>query len=237
MIPLRDFRPSGSFPLVTVLIIALNALVFFYELSLSGQTDAKCSYLLGQFVSQHNCFFFQYGLVPHWLLSSPGGSFALTSLPLWTTVFTSMFVHANFLHILGNMWFLWIFGDNVEDAFGSLNYLFFYLFCGLMAALSQVLSDPGSQVPMIGASGAIAGVMGAYMMLYPWGRVRTLLIIIIIDLPAVVILGIWLGVQIFVPQGGVAAMAHVGGFTTGALIAWLLKRLRRRRAPADYSFW
>lgn len=145
-----------------------------------------------------------------------------------------MFVHAGFLHLAGNMWFLWIFGDNVEDALGSIGYLVFYLASGLVAAGSQILSNTDSLAPMIGASGAIAGVLGAYLALYPWGRVRTLVLLVIfiqiVDVPALLFLGLWFLLQIFVPQGGVATMAHLGGFITGALFALVF---RRRLLPPE----
>lgn len=234
MIPLRDYRPSRGFPFVTASLITINVLVYLYELTLSDQVDLSCSYLLRELVgfrgaiSQHDCFFYQYGLVPHWLVSALTAPSAVAPLPLWATLFSSMFVHANFLHIAGNMWFLWIFGDNVEDALGRVGYLLFYLVSGLVAAGSQVLTNTDSYVPMVGASGAIAGVLGAYLVLYPWGRVRTLVLLFIliqiIDVPALLFLGLWFLLQVFVPQGGVATMAHLGGFIAGALFALAFKR-------------
>jgi membrane associated rhomboid family serine protease len=228
MIPLRDYRPSRGFPIITVLLIAANVLVYLYETALSTQIDLTCSRLAHQFVSQSDCFFYQYGLVPHWLVSSPSAPSPVAPLPLWATLFSSMFVHAGFLHLAGNMWFLWIFGDNVEDALGSIGFLLFYFLTGLVAAASQVLSSPDSIAPMIGASGAIAGVLGAYLVLYPWGRVRTLVLLVIfiqiVDLPALLFLGLWFLLQILVPQGGVATMAHLGGFIAGALFALVFRR-------------
>jgi len=234
MIPLRDYRPGGSFPTVTVALIVLNALVYLYETTLSTRLDLGCSYLLGVRVSQLDCFFYQYGLVPHWLVSGLNDPSPVAHLPLWATIFTSMFIHGGFLHIAGNMWFLWIFGDNIENALGSIGFFVFYVFSGLVAAASQVWSSTASFAPMIGASGAIAGILGAYLVLFPWGRIRTLiflfLFIQIIDLPALVLLGIWFLLQLMVPQGGVATMAHVGGFIAGALVALVL---RRRLLPQE----
>lgn len=229
MIPLRDYRPSRGFPFVTVSLIAVNVLVYLYQLTLSDLMNLSCSRLAQQFVSQSDCFFYQYGLVPHWLIGSPTAPSPLAPLPLWATLFSSMFVHAGFLHIAGNMWFLWIFGDNIEDALGKVGFFAFYLFSGLVAAAAQILSSPDSLAPMVGASGAIAGVLGAYLVLYPWGRVRTLallgIFIQIIDVPALLFLGLWFLLQILVPQGGVATMAHLGGFIAGALFALVFRRL------------
>src|ERR1041385_424394 len=146
MIPLRDIIPSRTTPVVTISLIAINVLVFLYELSLGRAVDAFTLY---------------WGLVP--------AAFS------WVAVFTSMFLHGGLLHIAGNMLYLWIFGDNVEDTLGPVLYLFFYLFCGLAADAAQILSAPNSQVPTLGASGAIAGVLGAYIILFPGARIRTLI--------------------------------------------------------------
>ncbi len=227
MIPLRDYRPSGAFPMVTVALIMLNALVYLFETTLGGSMDSSCSRLAGSFITQHDCFFYQYGIVPHWLTGAWIDSSLVAPLPLWATIFTSMFVHANLFHVASNMWFLWIFGDNVENALGPLGFFVFYVFSGLAAAAAQVFSSVDSYAPMIGASGAIAGVLGAYLVLFPWGRIRTLIFLFIfiqiIDLPALLFLGVWFLQQLLIPQGGVATMAHVGGFVAGALVALALK--------------
>ncbi|MDB4966705.1 MAG: uncharacterized protein JWN44_2394, partial [Myxococcales bacterium] len=157
---------------------------------------------------------------------------AVHQLTPWpTTLLTSMFMHGSWLHLIGNMWFLWIFGDNVEDAMGPLKYLVFYLVCGFLAALSQVFTSIDSAMPMVGASGAIAGVLGAYLHLYPRARVRCLwvlfIIITFVYVPAWLILGLWFISQFFIPGAGVAWMAHVGGFIAG----FALVRLFVRRAP------
>jgi membrane associated rhomboid family serine protease len=211
--PIRDVIPSRTTPVVTVSLIVVNALVFVYQLSLGSSAED---------------FILYYGLVP------AAFSFA--------TVFTSMFLHGGWLHVGGNMWFLWIFGDNVEDRMGHGRFLFFYLLCGVAAALVQTITDPTSVVPMVGASGAIAGVMGAYFVLYPGSRIVTLVFVFffiqIIEIPAVVLLGLWFVMQ-FVngvgsiatsasgPGGGIAFWAHIAGFAAGFLGVYLFKRPER----------
>jgi membrane associated rhomboid family serine protease len=195
---------------------------------------------------------FDYGLVPAFLmhgvrdgaLNLPGmDRITLHQEAPWPlTVFTSMFMHGSWAHIIGNMWFLWIFGDNVEDMMGRAKYLVFYLLCGVAAAMSQVLTQVNSDVPMVGASGAIAGVLGAYLMLFPRARVRCLFFLFIfittIYVPAWLLLGLWFLSQFLMPGPGVAWMAHVGGFVTGFLLVRLFVRpppRRRDHWPALYS--
>jgi membrane associated rhomboid family serine protease len=201
MIPLRDVIPSRTFPYITITIITLNALAWLFEISLPHEVL--------------NNFLTIYGVVP-----------AYFSAP---TLITSMFLHGSWSHVIGNMWYLWIFGDNVEDRVGHGRFILFYLLCGIAAALGQVAADPISTLPTIGASGAIAGVMGAYFVLYPRSRVLTLVPIIffiqIVELPAIVLLGFWFVMQLFSAGtiamttssrgGGVAFAAHVIGFVTG----------------------
>ncbi|MGP8242999.1 MAG: rhomboid family intramembrane serine protease [Bryobacteraceae bacterium] len=208
MFPIRDTQPSYSKPVVTVFLIVVNILVFLFEFSLDDYT--------------RNAFIGQYGLVPD--------RFAVAN------IFTSMFLHAGWLHVLGNMWFLWIFGDNVEDILGHGKFLLFYLLCGTAAGLAQVLMDPASGVPMVGASGAIAGVLGAYMVKFPRSRIVTLFVLIIfitrVDLPAWVYLFYWFVIQLAggfesaaasqYGQGGTAFAAHVGGFVVGIALIFLL---------------
>jgi membrane associated rhomboid family serine protease len=214
MIPLRDVIPSRTTPVVTVLLIALNALAWFYEVALPPETLTE--------------FLHAGGVVP--------ASFNPPAL------FTSMFLHGSWSHVIGNMWFLWIFGDNVEDRMGHGRFLVFYLLCGLGATLGHVAMDPASTLPLIGASGAIAGVMGAYLVLYPRSRVLTLIPLIIIwdivELPAVVLLGVWFALQLVSAGaiaatanagGGVAFAAHVIGFALGA--AGVLLFRKRGRQP------
>jgi len=200
VIPLRDVIPSRTFPFVTISIIVLNALAWMLELSMEPRALAQ--------------FLFAYGVVP-----------AAFHVP---TLFTSMFLHGSWWHILGNMWYLWIFGDNVEDRFGHGRFVVFYLLCGTMAALGQIVMNSSSMLPTIGASGAIAGVMGAYFILYPQSRVLTLVPIFwfeIIEVPAIVLLGFWFLMQLVNAGavatatsgtgGGVAFAAHVAGFLVG----------------------
>src|SRR3954447_8104546 len=200
MIPLRDVIPSRTTPYITVTIIVLNALAWLFELSMPPETL--------------NQFLYVYGVVP-----------ATFSAP---TLITSMFLHGSWSHVIGNMWYLWIFGDNVEDRVGHGRFIVFYLLCGIAAAFGQIVIDPTSTLPTIGASGAIAGVMGGYFVLYPHSRVLTLIpwiFLQIVELPAIVLLGFWFVMQLFSAGtiamtssshgGGVAFAAHVVGFVMG----------------------
>ena len=218
MIPLRDVIPSRTVPFVTVTIIILNALAWMFELSLPER--------------DLNRFLFYYGVVP--------AHFWIPSL------FTSMFLHGSWMHVIGNMWYLWIFGDNIEDRLGHGRFIIFYLMCGAVAAVGQVAIDPTSTLPTIGASGAIAGVMGGYFVLYPGSRVLTLVIWIfiqIVELPAVVLLGFWFVMQLAGGVGQIAATAHGGGVAFAAHVAGFLVGMgavfvfRKRRfdywAPTD----
>ena len=218
MIPLRDVIPSRTTPYITVTIIVFNALAWFFELTLSPDTLAV--FLQG------------YGVVPAAFHAS--------------TLLTSMFLHGSWSHVIGNMWYLWIFGDNVEDRLGHGRFVVFYLLCGIVAALGQTAIDPGSTLPTIGASGAIAGVMGAYFVLYPRSRVLALVTLIIfwevIEVPAIALLGFWFLMQLFsagaiaitanTGGGGVAFVAHVAGFVTGALGVFVF-----RRHPRTEEYW
>jgi len=175
---------------------------------------------------------------------SPRGVPAIPQMPgpspIWLTLFTAMFMHGGFAHILGNMLYLWIFGDNIEDNFGHLKFLIFYLACGLAAAFAQIALNPDSVIPTLGASGAIAGVLGAYIVMFPHNRVRALLPLGIIwttvEVPALVMLGLWIVLQIFSQytssfqhsEGGVAYMAHIGGFVSGLLLSFVLRTRSRR---------
>jgi len=218
MIPLRDTQPSHSTPIVTVGIIVVNVLVFLYQVSLD------------RFSLNH--FIVEYGVVPDRLQ--------------YASLVTSMFLHGGWMHLIGNMWFLWIYGDNVEDVLGHFKYLLFYLLAGLAAALLQVWTNGGSRVPMVGASGAIAGVMGAYLIKFPHSRILTLLPVIVffttVEIPAVFILLYWFAIQFFsgvgsigysnMSQGGVAWFAHIGGFVAGIVLVLLMGTrdpYRRRR--------
>ena len=223
MIPLYDTVRPRKFPLVNWLIIAANVLVFLYELRLSPSS-------LKEFIQM-------WGLVPVHFISNPPAE--------WKTLFTAMFLHGGWFHILSNMWVLIIFGDNVEDRMGGLNYLIFYLLSGLAAALLQSFILPDSQVAMIGASGAIAGVLGAYLILFPQARVASLVpiffIFTIIELPAIIFLLFWFVSQLFsglislegASGGGIAWWAHVGGFLFGIIAVSLFAR----RPTLPYRQW
>ena len=214
MIPLRDVIPSRTTPFVTISLIAANALAFLFELS------------LGEGVNDFTLYF---GLVP--------AAFS------WVAVLTSMFLHGGFLHFGGNMLYLWIFGDNVEDRMGHGRFLVFYLLCGVAAALAQTIMNPDSIIPMVGASGAIAGVMGAYLVLYPKSRIVTLVpfVFTIVEIPALFFLGVWFLMQFMSglgsvvaaasgePAGGIAFWAHVAGFVAGLSGVIVFRRPERQR--------
>jgi membrane associated rhomboid family serine protease len=220
MFPLRDSIPSTRPPVVNVLLIAACTVVFVFELTLGRYLDG---------------FLLVNGFVPARFFH-PSAFDVNLAFNVRSALF-SMFLHGGWLHLIGNMWFLWIFGDNVEDALGHVKYLLFYLACGLVAAFSQAAIAPASQVPMIGASGAIAGVLGAYLVWFPWARVKTLVFLLIfftiMDLPAPIFLLLWFVVQFFAgttaiasasaSSGGVAFFAHIGGFLAGAALAVVLR--------------
>ncbi len=223
MIPLRDNIPSYRTPIVTVGLIAANILVYVNQLMLPPQAAVQFVYL--------------YGLIP---LEISGGDLLVPHpVPLYATVFTSMFVHGGLFHLGGNMLYLWIFGDNVEDRIGRLKFLVFYLLSGLAAAATQIWTDPASKIPMVGASGAISGVLGAYLFLFPHARVLTLIPLgffyRIVEIPALIVLGLWIVVQVLngvgtlgVQVGGVAWFAHIGGFVAGLGMVVLLSGGRKR---------
>jgi membrane associated rhomboid family serine protease len=226
MIPLRDDNPSSTVPWVTRAIIGANIAAFVLELSMGPR--------LGTFVMG-------WGVVPERLAGAMSGNGS--ALAAFTTLLTSMFLHGGWIHLIGNMWYLWIFGDNVEDRFGHTGFLFFYLASGIASAVLHVVLNPLSPVPTVGASGAIAGVLGAYAVLFPRARVITLvpifLFLQIVALPALLVLGLWFVVQFFSGTlalggggGGVAWWAHVGGFAFGIAIAAAVRSGQRRRSQA-----
>jgi len=215
MFPIGDDNSARrTFPLVTYGLIALNVLFFFVELS-GGEP-----------------FIMKWSFVPHRFLANPAGDFP--------TLFTSMFMHAGWLHLGGNMLYLWIFGDNVEDNFGHLKFIIFYLLCGLAATFAQLAFSLSSDVPNLGASGAIAGVLGAYILLFPKGQVRVLQGQQVIPMPALIVIGIWFVLQFFsgigsignAAEGGVAYMAHIGGFVAGLVLSFLFRGSSRAPAAA-----
>ncbi len=253
-----------SFPIVNVSIIGICIIVFIYEL-LIGNCD---------------CFFYKFGLIPYEITKGttlnylcpngfyhdPPSPFLLPAcddisspVPTWATIFTAMFVHGGWLHFLGNMLFLWVFGDNIEDRFGHLRYLLFYLGAGLVAGLLQIAIDTNSIAPVIGASGAIAGVLGAYLLLYPYSRIDTLVFILIFRIPAIFLLGFWFLLQFYSGVGelgpssqgsGVAYWAHIGGFLFGMAIVAIYKLVKNEKIwpgdgggysgssrPPDVKYW
>ena len=229
MIPLRDNVHAHHYPLVNVTLIWLNIAVFFYEFSLGPSLER---------------FLAHYAVIPSQLLTG-------TSPEGWLPLLTSMFLHGGFMHLAGNMLFLWIFGDNVEDRLGHVRYLFFYLFCGIMAGVVHILANQHSTVPSLGASGAIAGVLGAYMLMFPRARVAALvflfLFIEVIELPAALYIGFWFVMQLFngtaelpgahLLQGGVAWWAHIGGFVTGFMVIKLFCAGQPRRRCFHDEYW
>jgi membrane associated rhomboid family serine protease len=219
MIPIRDQLPTRNVPVINYLLIAANILVFVFQ------------WLAGPY---EEALIYEFALIP--------ASFtANLSLGDVSDIFTSMFMHAGFAHIGGNMLYLWIFGDNVEDSMGSLKYLLFYLIGGIVASLTHIFTNPGSQIPTVGASGAIAAVLGAYLVLYPQSKVLTLIplgfFIRMTLLPASIVLGLWFVLQFFSgilalggpDVGGVAFWAHIGGFVSGIVLGKLFSNKRREQ--------
>ncbi len=224
MIPFKDDNPTERFPFVTILLIVINSLVFLWELF----HPRGLQYVV-----------YNYGAVPRFILSLHTPQ----PIPAPLTLFSSMFMHGGFVHIIGNMLYLWIFGNNVEDRLGHIRFLIFYLLSGIIASYAHALSSPQSTIPMVGASGAVAGVLGAYLLLYPHAKVHTLIFfgffIEVITVPAIIVIGFWGLIQILNGllskgagvEGGVAWFAHIGGFFFGLLTIklWLPKRGRPLR--------
>jgi membrane associated rhomboid family serine protease len=230
MLPIRDINPTRRTPIITYIIIAINIILFVYELSLGRQLDA---------------FLLDWGIRSTEVMALLGGNFALFGT-VFSKTLLSMFLHGGWIHIGSNLLFLWIFGDNVEDNFGSGRFLLFYLICGFGAALGQAFLTPNSPVPAIGASGAISGVLAAYLVLYPGASIKALLFIFIffrvIQVPAWLVITLWFGMQLLngfaslsadsTMMGGVAYGAHIGGFIVGLLLAFVL---RRAQNPPQYA--
>jgi membrane associated rhomboid family serine protease len=232
MIPLRDDNPSTIAPVVTIGFIAICVLVFLWQASLGPTRGEQIVYALGA--------------IPSVLLGRNELPPELALVPPSLTILTSMFMHGGWMHLIGNMLYLWIFGDNVEDSMGHVRFVVFYLLCGLAAVLAQALPDPTSTVPMVGASGAISGVLGAYLLLYPHARVLVVIPIGFIlqtaRIPAGIVLVLWFGLQLFSNAmasgegGGVAFRAHIGGFIAGMALIPLFKHKRMRLwAPPRYQ--
>ena len=233
-IPLYDDNPQARTPIVTVALIAVCAAVFLWQAGLSPRAANNAA--------------LSFGMVPSVLFGHAALPRALQIVPAWMTVFTSMFLHGGWLHIGGNMLYLWIFGKGVESALGPVRYLALYLICGVIAALTQAFVDPTSEVPMIGASGAIAGVLGSYLILHPRSNVVVFIWIIIIvrllTVPAVILLGLWFLLQVVSAasaapgEPGVAFWAHIGGFIAGMTLVMILRQRHVQvfQAPRSWSF-
>ena len=240
MFPLKDDVPGRTTPFITVGLIALNVLVFLYQLSL-GIEGPRAGHAARELIME-------FGLMPCRLTGHCADG--LPGLPApWLTIFTSMFLHGGIFHVGGNMLYLWIFGDNVEDTLGHGRFLVFYLLSGVAAALVQTMVSPASAIPMVGASGAVSGVLGAYLLLFPHARVLTLLILgfffRMVHIPAVVVLGFWIVVQLVngfltvatsvvggeATGGGVAWFAHIGGVVAGMALLFVLRPRRDPREP------
>jgi membrane associated rhomboid family serine protease len=226
MFPLRDTIPSQTFPFVTLSLILINLLIFLYEVSLGAQL---------------NSFIYTFGVIPlnytTTLLTDP-----IKIIPFIPPLFTSIFLHGGWMHVISNMWYLWIFGDNIEDKTGHFRFLIFYLSCGILATIAHIFINPTSEIPTIGASGAIAGVMGAYILLFPKSKITTLIFLFIfiqiVEIRAIFFLGFWIVIQVISgmfsvgltgQSGGVAWWAHIGGFLSGVLLVFIFKKNRRNK--------
>jgi membrane associated rhomboid family serine protease len=226
VIPLRDDNPVGRRPIVNYVLIGLCVMTFLWQLTLGPDGGERVVYALG--------------LIPAALLRGAQLPPDIGAVPPLLTLVTSMFLHGGWLHLAGNMLYLWIFGDNIEDAVGRGGYVLFYLVCGVAAALAQAYPHPNSQIPMIGASGAISGVLGAYLMLFPHARILTLiplgLATQVVRVKAIWVLLLWFGLQLFSSsfggEGGVAFSAHIGGFIAGVVLIGLFKH---RSVPFGFS--
>ncbi|MCC6141424.1 MAG: rhomboid family intramembrane serine protease [Nitrospira sp.] len=220
MLPLRDDNPTERPPIVTIAIIAACVLVFAYQFTLPDKP--------GQ------AFAFQYGAIPAAIFGHATLPTDIAATPAALTLLTSMFLHGGWMHLLGNMLYLWIFGNNIEDAMGHFKFAVFYTLCGILAALSHALTDPSSQIPMVGASGAISAILGAYLLLYPRARVLVLIpppFFGTVSVPAIMVLGFWFlgqlysgGLSLGSHGGGIAFFAHIGGFIAGMALVGIFKQ-------------
>ncbi len=210
MFPIHDDNPTKIIPYITYLLIVSCVLIFIWEMSLAEQLEGTL---------------YSLGVIPAVLVGEGRLSVELTVMPAWMSIFSSMFLHGGWMHLISNMLFLWVFGNNIEDAMGHQRFILFYLLCGMVAVFAQALPDPTSTVPMIGASGAISGILGAYLLLYPYAKILMAiplgLFIFTQRIPAGFVLIFWFGIQLFSSyltgdqQGGVAFGAHIGGFIAG----------------------
>ena len=227
MIPLKDDNPTSNRPLVTYFLIA--ACVFIFLVQLSSQ-----SYKTGQ-------LFYSYGLIPSVLMGHNKLPMDLYAVPAYLTIFTSMFMHGGFMHLIGNMLYMWIFADNIEDSLGPTKFIIFYLLAGVGAAMTQVFMDTQSQIPMVGASGAIGGVLGAYLINHPNARVLVLIpfgfFSQLIKIRALYVLGFWFILQFISSGGGVAYAAHIGGFVSGMILILFFNKKRKKRNKIVKGPW
>lgn len=238
MIPLKDDNPTEITPVVTITFIVICSLVFIYEFMLPPQSSEM--------------FVYMYGAIPSVVFGHVQLPPELVALPAYGTLISSMFLHGGWMHLIGNMLYLWIFGNNIEDVMGHGKFIVFYLVCGVLAALSHAVIDPQSEIPMVGASGAIAGVLGAYLLLYPRAKVLVLVpygFMGTFYIPAVVVLGLWFLMQLFSggmslghEGGGVAFFAHIGGFIAGMVLIGLFKHphvqfFNKSHSPPPSNHW
>lgn len=227
MIPLKDDNPTSSRPIVTYFLIGICILVFLAQLG-------SQSYKTGQ-------LFYSYGLIPSVLMGHDQLPVDLYAVPAYLTIFSSMFMHGGFMHIIGNMLYMWIFADNIEDDLGPSRFVIFYLLCGVGAAMAQVLIDTNSQVPMVGASGAIGGVLGGYLINHPKAKVLVLIpfgfFSQLIKIKALYVLGFWFILQFISSGGGVAYAAHIGGFASGMILILFFNKKSKRTTKVIKGPW
>ena len=227
MIPLKDDNPTSSKPVITYFIIGLCIIIFLAQFS-------SQSYQTGQ-------LFYSYGLIPSVLMGHNQLPMDLYAVPASVTIFTSMFMHGGFMHLIGNMLYMWIFADNIEDNLGHIKFLIFYLLAGIGAAMTQVLMDTHSQIPMVGASGAIGGVLGAYLINHPNARVLVLIpfgfFSQLIKIRALYVLGFWFILQFISTGGGVAYAAHIGGFVSGMILILFFNKKGRKKNKITKGPW
>ena len=227
MIPLKDDNPTSSRPIVTYFLIGICILVFLAQLG-------SQSYKTGQ-------LFYSYGLIPSVLMGHDQLPMDLYVVPAYLTIFSSMFMHGGFMHIIGNMLYMWIFADNIEDDLGPSRFVIFYLLCGVGAAMAQVLIDTNSQVPMVGASGAIGGVLGGYLINHPKAKVLVLIpfgfFSQLIKIKALYVLGFWFILQFISSGGGVAYAAHIGGFVSGMILILFFNKKSKRKTKVIKGPW
>ena len=226
MIPLKDDNPTSGRPTVTYFLIGLCVVVFLIQLG-------SQSYKTGQ-------LFYSYGLIPSVLMGHDQLPIDLYVVPAYVTIFSSMFMHGGWIHLIGNMWYMKIFADNIEDNLGPKKFIIFYILSGLGAALAQVLTDTHSQIPMVGASGAIGGVLGAYLINHPKANVLVLIpyfIITIIKIRALYVLGFWFILQFISHGGGVAYAAHIGGFVSGIILILFFNKKTKRKTKVVKGPW